>query len=152
MAKFIHCDCISYLQHELLRILYPVFVHCFMDLVAKGHLQEGTLFIVILFLLCILAANVLEEHTSLLLLLAFLANNMLFSSARAFFNKFREDHEMMHLRDLQKLEGVLSPSHLEVTCLLRYANYYFCTIVDDFCSIFSYYNAGDGICSFSEAE
>ncbi|RVW54167.1 Transcription initiation factor TFIID subunit 5 [Vitis vinifera] len=33
--------------------------------------------------------------------------------ARNFFNSFREDHEMMHLRDLQKLEGVLSPSHLE---------------------------------------
>jgi transcription initiation factor TFIID subunit 5 len=33
--------------------------------------------------------------------------------ARAFFNSFRKDHEMVHLRDLQKLEGVLSPSHLE---------------------------------------
>ncbi|KAK9742717.1 hypothetical protein RND81_03G192900 [Saponaria officinalis] len=60
-------------KHELLRVLYPVFVHCFMDLVAKGHLQE----------------------------------------ARNFFNIFREDHEIMHQRDLQKLEGVLSPSHLE---------------------------------------
>ncbi|KAK2969133.1 hypothetical protein RJ640_013082 [Escallonia rubra] len=60
-------------KHELLHVLYPVFIHCFMDLVAKGHLQE----------------------------------------ARAFFNSYREDHEMMHLRDLQKLEGVLSPSHLE---------------------------------------
>ncbi|CAI9767257.1 unnamed protein product [Fraxinus pennsylvanica] len=60
-------------KHELLRVLYPVFIHCFMDLVAKGHIQE----------------------------------------ARAFFNGFREDHEMMHSRDLQKLEGVLSPSHLE---------------------------------------
>ncbi|XP_062022644.1 transcription initiation factor TFIID subunit 5 [Rosa rugosa] len=60
-------------RHELLRVLYPVFIHCFMDLVAKGHIQE----------------------------------------ARTFFNSFREDHEMMHLRDLQKLEGVLSPSHLE---------------------------------------
>ncbi|PSS20947.1 Transcription initiation factor TFIID subunit like [Actinidia chinensis var. chinensis] len=60
-------------KHELLRVLYPVFIHCFMDLVAKGHIQE----------------------------------------ARVFFNSFREDHEMMHLRDLQKLEGVLSPSHLE---------------------------------------
>ncbi|XP_021890656.1 transcription initiation factor TFIID subunit 5 [Carica papaya] len=60
-------------KHELLRVLYPVFVHCFMDLVAKGHLQE----------------------------------------ARNFFNNFREDHNMMHLRDLQKLEGVLSPHHLE---------------------------------------
>ncbi|KAK9947196.1 hypothetical protein M0R45_012630 [Rubus argutus] len=60
-------------RHELLRVLYPVFIHCFMDLVAKGHIQE----------------------------------------ARTFFNGFREDHEMMHLRDLQKLEGVLSPSHLE---------------------------------------
>ncbi|KAG5563029.1 hypothetical protein RHGRI_005693 [Rhododendron griersonianum] len=60
-------------KHELLRVLYPVFIHCFMDLVAKGHIQE----------------------------------------ARTFFNSFREDHEMMHLRDLQKLEGVLSPSHLE---------------------------------------
>ncbi|MED6184494.1 Transcription initiation factor TFIID subunit 5 [Stylosanthes scabra] len=60
-------------KHELLRVLYPVFIHCFMDLVAKGHVQE----------------------------------------ARHFFNTFREDHEMLHLRDLQKLEGVLSPTHLE---------------------------------------
>ncbi|KAL8153319.1 hypothetical protein V2J09_011079 [Rumex salicifolius] len=60
-------------KHELLRVLYPVFVHCFMNLIAKGHLQEA--------------------HT--------------------FFITFREDHEAMHLRDLQKLEGVLSPSHLE---------------------------------------
>ncbi|XP_062164343.1 transcription initiation factor TFIID subunit 5 [Alnus glutinosa] len=60
-------------KHELLRVLYPVFIHCFMDLVEKGHVQE----------------------------------------ARTFFNSFREDHEMMHSRDLQKLEGVLSPSHLE---------------------------------------
>ncbi|KAF8389202.1 hypothetical protein HHK36_025895 [Tetracentron sinense] len=60
-------------KHELLRVLYPVFIHCFMDLVAKGHTQE----------------------------------------ARTFFNSFREDHELMHLRDLQKLEGILSPSHLE---------------------------------------
>ncbi|KAG5601582.1 hypothetical protein H5410_032952 [Solanum commersonii] len=60
-------------KHELLRVLYPVFIHCFMELVARGHVQE----------------------------------------ARAFFNSYREDHEMTHLRDLQKLEGVLSPSHLE---------------------------------------
>ncbi|XVF89392.1 hypothetical protein PTKIN_Ptkin19aG0126700 [Pterospermum kingtungense] len=58
---------------ELLRVLYPVFVHSFMDLVAKGHLQQ----------------------------------------ARTFFNAFREDHELMHSRDVQKLEGVLSQSHLE---------------------------------------
>ncbi|KAK0571240.1 hypothetical protein LWI29_012996 [Acer saccharum] len=60
-------------KHELLHVLYPVFIHCFMDLVAKKYIQE----------------------------------------ARTFFNTFREDHEMLHLRDLQKLEGVLSPSHLE---------------------------------------
>ncbi|KAG7037645.1 Transcription initiation factor TFIID subunit 5 [Cucurbita argyrosperma subsp. argyrosperma] len=29
-------------QHELLRVLYPVFIHCFIDLVAKGHAQEGS--------------------------------------------------------------------------------------------------------------
>ncbi|KAJ1443877.1 TFIID subunit TAF5, NTD2 domain [Sesbania bispinosa] len=62
-------------EHELLRVLYPVFIHCFMDLVAKGHIHE----------------------------------------ARNFFNAFREDHDMMHLRDLRKLEGVLSPTHLELT-------------------------------------
>ncbi|CAI0441457.1 unnamed protein product [Linum tenue] len=60
-------------KHELLRVLYPVFIHCYMDLVAKGHIQD----------------------------------------ARAFFNTFREDHEMLHARDLQKLEGVLSPSHIQ---------------------------------------
>lgn len=66
-------------KHELLRVLYPVFIHCFMDLVAEGHMQ----------------------------------------AARTFFNTFREDHELMHLRDLQKLEGILSPSHLEETELAR---------------------------------
>lgn len=60
-------------KHELLRVLYPVFIHCFMDLVAKGHTQE----------------------------------------ARSFFQSFREDHEALYLHDLQKLEGVLSPQHLE---------------------------------------
>ncbi|GFQ06474.1 transcription initiation factor TFIID subunit 5 [Phtheirospermum japonicum] len=60
-------------QHELVRVLYPVFLHGFMDLVAKGHIQE----------------------------------------ARDFFNSFRGDHELAHSRDLKKLEGVLSPSHLE---------------------------------------
>ncbi|GJN38959.1 hypothetical protein PR202_gb28045 [Eleusine coracana subsp. coracana] len=69
-------------KHELLRILYPVFIHCFMDLVGEGHMQE----------------------------------------ARSFFHTFREDHEVMHSRDLQKLEGVLSPSHLEYSyeLLLQY--------------------------------
>uniref|UniRef100_A0A7N0R8E8 TFIID subunit TAF5 NTD2 domain-containing protein n=1 Tax=Kalanchoe fedtschenkoi TaxID=63787 RepID=A0A7N0R8E8_KALFE len=60
-------------KHELLRVLYPVYIHSFMDLVAKGYIQE----------------------------------------ARTFFSTFREDHEMMHMRDLQKLEAVISPSHLE---------------------------------------
>ncbi|KAF9616499.1 hypothetical protein IFM89_029796 [Coptis chinensis] len=58
-------------KHELLRVLYPVFIHCFMDLVAKGYGQE----------------------------------------ARTFFNSFREDHELMHLRDLQKLEGQMEFAH-----------------------------------------
>jgi transcription initiation factor TFIID subunit 5 len=66
-------------RHELLLVLYPVFIHCFMDLVAQGYMQE----------------------------------------ARTFFHMFREDHEMMHLRDLQKLEGILSPSHLEEMELAR---------------------------------
>ncbi|KMZ59306.1 hypothetical protein ZOSMA_69G00010 [Zostera marina] len=60
-------------KHELLRVLYPAFIHCFLDLVAQGHTNE----------------------------------------ARNFFHTFREDHEIMNLRDLQKLEGVLSPAHLQ---------------------------------------
>ncbi|PPD74435.1 hypothetical protein GOBAR_DD28632 [Gossypium barbadense] len=31
-------------KHELLHVLYPVFIHSFMDMVAKGHLQEGNEF------------------------------------------------------------------------------------------------------------
>ncbi|XVF35668.1 hypothetical protein REPUB_Repub18cG0166000 [Reevesia pubescens] len=75
LAKFIHHFSLSLdlYKHELLHVLYPVSLHSFMDLVAKGHLQE----------------------------------------ARTFFSGFREDHELMHSRDLQKLEGVLSQSHLE---------------------------------------
>ncbi|KAI4379868.1 hypothetical protein MLD38_006111 [Melastoma candidum] len=66
-------DSLDLYKHELLRVLYPVFIHCFMDLIAQGHLHE----------------------------------------ARIFFNSFRDDHAMMHSGDLLKLEGVLSPSHLE---------------------------------------
>ncbi|EMS49310.1 Transcription initiation factor TFIID subunit 5 [Triticum urartu] len=66
-------------KHELLRVLYPAFIHCFMDLVSEGHTLE----------------------------------------ARQFFLKFREDHELMHSRDLQKLEGTLSPLHLEEMDLAR---------------------------------
>lgn len=40
---FFHSSWIT-VQHELLCVLYPVFIHCFMDLVAQGHMQEGTLF------------------------------------------------------------------------------------------------------------
>ncbi|KAK4410701.1 Transcription initiation factor TFIID subunit [Sesamum angolense] len=32
------------LRHELVRVLYPVFIHAFMDLVAKGHIQEARAF------------------------------------------------------------------------------------------------------------
>lgn len=35
--------CLWTMQHELLRVLYPVFVHCYMDVVAKGNIQEGML-------------------------------------------------------------------------------------------------------------
>ncbi|KAM3297656.1 hypothetical protein ACQJBY_039537 [Aegilops geniculata] len=66
-------------KHELLRVLYPAFIHCFMDLVSEGLTLE----------------------------------------ARQFFLKFREDHELMHSRDLQKLEGTLSPLHLEEMDLAR---------------------------------
>lgn len=89
------------MQHELLRVLYPVFIHCFMDLVAKGHLQEGNVFSLVLDNFAFSWRKCFDE-------------NMPWISARAFFNSFREDHEMIHSRDLQKLEGVLSPSHLEV--------------------------------------
>lgn len=60
-------------KNELMRILYPVFAHCYIDLVGKGFTQE----------------------------------------AREFLQKFREDHEAAHVRDIQKLEGVLSPQHLQ---------------------------------------
>ena len=32
---------LNFLQDELMRVLYPVFIHCFMDLVGKGYVQEG---------------------------------------------------------------------------------------------------------------
>uniref|UniRef100_A0A0E0LIB7 TFIID subunit TAF5 NTD2 domain-containing protein n=1 Tax=Oryza punctata TaxID=4537 RepID=A0A0E0LIB7_ORYPU len=35
---------LDHYKHELLRILYPLFVHCFMDLVAEGHTQEACSF------------------------------------------------------------------------------------------------------------
>lgn len=56
------------------------------------------------------------SHFELFFLILVSGNSAYFACvpARAFFNSFRKDHEMIHLRDLQKLEGVLVPSHLEV--------------------------------------
>ncbi|XP_074583367.1 transcription initiation factor TFIID subunit 5-like isoform X1 [Curcuma longa] len=66
-------------KHELLSVLYPVYIHCFMDLVAGGLVHE----------------------------------------ARIFFCAFREDHESRHLRDLQKLERILSTLNSEEMELAR---------------------------------
>ncbi|KAK9098256.1 hypothetical protein Syun_025301 [Stephania yunnanensis] len=38
LRSWTYCSLDLY-KHELLRVLYPVFIHCFMDLVAKGHTQ-----------------------------------------------------------------------------------------------------------------
>ncbi|KAH7289839.1 hypothetical protein KP509_30G020600 [Ceratopteris richardii] len=78
LRNWVHSSLDLY-KHELLRILYPVFLHCFMDLVAKGFQQE----------------------------------------ARSFFQNFKDDYETLHLRDLQKLEGVLSSDHLQEMELAR---------------------------------
>lgn len=59
---------------------------------------------------------------------------------------------MMHLRDLQKLEGVLSPSHLEVNYYPRLSCCIYLSwnnpVFDELCSPL----AGNGVCSFFEAE
>ncbi|XP_024534528.1 transcription initiation factor TFIID subunit 5 [Selaginella moellendorffii] len=81
LRNWVHSSLDLY-KTELLRILYPVFVHCYMELVAKGFAQE----------------------------------------AREFFQSFRDDHQPQHIRDLQKLEGVITPQHLqenETACTLQ---------------------------------
>ncbi|TYH69577.1 hypothetical protein ES332_D05G065700v1 [Gossypium tomentosum] len=78
-------------KHELLHVLYPVFIHSFMDMVAKGHLQE---------------VGYSESNFD-----------------KTLFKAFREDHELMHSCDLQKLEGVLSQSHLESKVNIKICQY-----------------------------
>lgn len=86
-----------------------------MDLVAKKYMQEGMLQKPFLEILPV--AAVLSFPRAIIIMRTF-THLMLKSTARTFFNTFREDHEMLHLRDLQKLEGVLTPSHLEVIYLI----------------------------------
>ncbi|MCO5597089.1 hypothetical protein L7F22_051163 [Adiantum nelumboides] len=43
LRSWVHSSLDIY-KHELLRILYPVFLHCFMDLVSKGFSQEARSF------------------------------------------------------------------------------------------------------------
>ena len=78
-----------------------------MDLVTEGHMQEGIVMVRYNWIYFPVFVIYLNLFTGFLFLI-------LFSAARSFFHKFREDHEVMHSRDLQKLEAVLSPSHLEV--------------------------------------
>ena len=50
-------------------------------------------------------------------------------SARNFFSSFRHDHEALHSRDLPKLEGVLSPSHLEVNYFSQSSDWIFFNVI-----------------------
>ncbi len=116
---YAHCA-----QNELLRILYPVFVHCFMDLVAKDFPQEGreSTFLIVFELAFYNQwfhcnwMRLVWFHTRLLCTFDILDFGAL--TARLFFQTFREDHDTLHLRDLHKLEGVLSPQHLQVLLAL----------------------------------
>lgn len=57
---------------ELTRLLYPIFVHCFLELVAKNFPVQ----------------------------------------AKEFFDKYKDDHILLHSVDLNKLAGVSLPEHL----------------------------------------
>ncbi|KAH1203762.1 Transcription initiation factor TFIID subunit 5 [Glycine max] len=119
-------------KHELLRVLFPLFIHCFMDLVAKGNLQEApnqpsamltsssshrngaanSTWI----LDSRASFHVTGESQNIKQFTHFDGPDQIFignGEAWNFFNTFREDHEMMHSRDLQKLELVLSPTHFK---------------------------------------
>lgn len=83
-----------------------------------------------------------------------------YTTARSFFNNFREDHETMHQRDLQKLEGVLSPSHLEVSCsssfpkiIIQFVTFRLLLNNLYFCISFGLTPcSGDGVCPHFKAE
>ncbi|ODQ79231.1 hypothetical protein BABINDRAFT_162268 [Babjeviella inositovora NRRL Y-12698] len=57
---------------ELTRVLYPIFIHCFLELVSKHHVKES----------------------------------------KAFFDKFSEDHAILHGIEIQKLSGISTTDHL----------------------------------------
>lgn len=64
---------------ELRRLLFPVFVYIFLDLIAKNH--------------C--------------------------STAKQFFDKYCEDHETLHGHDIQTLQAISLPQHLEENALAK---------------------------------
>eukprot|EP00850_Spirogloea_muscicola_P003514 SM000014S00302 [mRNA] locus=s14:546230:551448:- [translate_table: standard] len=78
LRAWVHASLDLY-KTELLHILYPVFVHAFLELVSKGYPSQ----------------------------------------AREFFGEFKVDHERVHLRDLQKLEGVTDARHLQENGLVH---------------------------------
>lgn len=57
---------------ELSRLLYPIFVHCFLELVSKNFPAEG----------------------------------------KAFLDKFREDHDILHGLEINSIAGISLPEHL----------------------------------------
>eukprot|EP00898_Chlorokybus_atmophyticus_P004575 jgi/Chlat1/5118/Chrsp33S05025 len=71
-SNFIYCT-------ELAKILYPVFLHCFFELVHKEHPDE----------------------------------------ARSFLSRYRKDHERLHERELQVVQGLSTPQHLKENSLVQ---------------------------------
>ena len=65
-------DSIDFYKSELEPVLYPIFVHAFLDLVSKG----------------------LKEN------------------AKKFLETFKSDHLDMHTHDIQRLAGIMDPSHV----------------------------------------
>lgn len=58
---------------ELNRLLYPLFVHCYFELVSKGHVKE----------------------------------------AKVFYDKYSDEHKILHGIEIQRLAGISLPEHLQ---------------------------------------
>lgn len=78
------------MQNELVGILMPLFVHCYLELIMKGFPHDGKVH----------SSNIIDSV-------------VIACSACAFIERFRRDHEAKYSREINALVGLQYPEQVE---------------------------------------
>src|SRR5688500_931498 len=87
-----------------MNLLYPLFVHCYLDLISRNGASEQGSFAFLFSFVPLVYLYVLVDNTH---------------TAKAFMEKFKKDFEPLYGEELQKIAAVTSLDHIKENDLVR---------------------------------